>query len=224
MKLGKNIINMNKNNDKIDSYLLNKMSEEDKVLFEKELLSNDRLKEDLEFTSLVRDEIKDRNEKLRFIKSIKANKNRSIRLSYSIVGIAAAIVFGLFILTPDSVSPKIDMNYYNSYRATGDIAKIAELINAEKYQEALNSIEQEQHQIKDELNIVIESSSDSDSNERIEYETKLIANDLYELRWLRANALVGLKKIQEATEVLEQLLKENGPHQKETRDLLKKLK
>lgn len=215
---------MNTNSDKIDSYLLNKMSDEDKAIFENELSSNDKLKEDLEFTSLVRDEIKDRNEKLRLIKSIKTKKNKSFKLFFSITGIAAAIIFGLFVFTPESVSPVIDMNYYNSYRANGDIAKIAELINEQKYQEALYSIEQEMLQINDELNIIRESSSDSAASERIEYETKLVANDLYELSWLKANALVGLKNTQEATKVLELLLKENGNHQKDADNLLKKIK
>lgn len=224
MKLEKNIFNMNTNSDKIDSYLLNKMSKEDTVTFEKELLSDNRLKEDLEFTSLVRDEIKDRNEKLRFIKSVKAKKNRSIKLAYSMTGIAAAIVLGLFMLTPDSVSPTLDMNYYSSYRATGDIIKIAELINEEKYQEALVSIEQEQSQINNEFSIIKESFSESDNSERTEYETQLVENDQYELSWLKANALIGIKEYEKAACVLEQMLKGNGSHQKEAEELLKKIK
>lgn len=224
MKLEKNIFNMNTNSDKIDSYLLNKMSDEDKAIFEKELSSNADLREDLEFTSLVRDEIKDRNEKIRFIKSVKAKRSRTIKLAFSITSIAAAIVLGLFIITPDSVSPEIDMDYYTSYRATGDIAKIAELINEEKFKEALASIELEQSQINDEFKIIMESSSESVNSERIEYETQLVENDLYELSWLRANALIGLKEYHKATEVLEQLLTKNGSHQKEAEELLKKLK
>ena len=224
MKLEKNIFNMNTYSDKIDSYLLDKMSEEDKTKFENELSFNDNLKEDLEFTTLVRDEIKDRNEKLRFIRSVKARKSRSIKLVYSITGIAAAIILGLFIITPDSVSPAVDINYYSSYRATGDIIKIADLINEGKYQEALIAIEQEKNQISDELNIIMDSTSDGDNSERIEYESQLVKCDLYELAWLKANALLGTKDYKQAAEILEQLQMEDGAHQKEASVLLKKIK
>lgn len=225
MKLEKNIFNMNTYSDKIDSYLLDNMSEDDKTKFENELSSNDKLKEDLEFTTLVRDEIKDRNEKLRFIQSVKAKKSRSIKLVYSITGIAAAIIMGLFIITPNnSVSPVVDVNYYSSYRAAGDILKIADLINEGKYKEALTAIEQEQNQVSDELNIIMESTSDGDNSERIEYESQLAKSDLYELAWLKANALIGTKDYKQASEILEQLQKEDGPHKKEVSELLKKIK
>ena len=225
MKLEKNIFNMNTYSDKIDSYLLDNMSEDDKTKFENELSSNDKLKEDLEFTTLVRDEIKDRNEKLRFIQSVKAKKSRSIKLVYSITGIAAAIIMGLFIITPNnSVLPVVDVNYYSSYRAAGDILKIADLINEGKYKEALTAIEQEQNQVSDELNIIMESTSDGDNSERIEYESQLAKSDLYELAWLKANALIGTKDYKQASEILEQLQKEDGPHKKEASELLKKIK
>ena len=135
MRFVNNTFNMNTNIDKIDKYLTSEMSDNEMAIFESELSNDLKLKEDLEFVKSLKSELKDRNEKIRLIKGIKAKQKRNVSFAISTVSIAAAIVLGLIIVFPqlNTYSPQLDMGYYDSYRASGDITNIASLINNKEY-------------------------------------------------------------------------------------------
>lgn len=217
---------MNTNNDLIDAYLLGRMSNEEKKSFESKLSEDNLLKEEFDFTSNLREELKDRNDKLRLIKKIKNDQKRHLRSIISVTSIAAAIILGVFILAPEfnSFSPNIDMRYYESYRSVGDITAIAKLVNEKLYHEALSAIELEQKELDEELKIIHEQNSSSDETERIEYETKLVNRDNYELTWLKINAILGLGKKKEAIEILEHYVVIDGSHQEEANKIYRKIK
>lgn len=216
---------MNTNIDKIDKYLTNEMSDNEMAIFESELSNDLKLNEDLEFVKSLKSELKDRNEKIRLIKGIKAKQKRNVSFAISTVSIAAAIVLGFIIVSPqlNTYSPQLDMGYYDSYRASGDITNIAGLINNKEYKTAMQAIEQEEASIIQEIEVITQNSSENDSV-RVKYELELAQKDQYEISWLKANALIGLKENQKAIEILNKLSQKSGAHKEDAVTLLKKIK
>lgn len=216
---------MNTNIDKIDKYLTSEMSDNEMAIFESELSNDLKLKEDLEFVKSLKSELKDRNEKIRLIKGIKAKQKRNVSFAISTVSIAAAIVLGFIIVSPqlNTYSPQLDMGYYDSYRASGDITNIASLINNKEYKTAMQAIEQEEASIIQEIEVITQNSSENDSV-RVKYELELAQKDQYEISWLKANALIGLKENQKAIEILNKLSQKSGAHKEDAITLLKKIK
>lgn len=225
MRFVNNTFNMNTNIDKIDKYLTSEMSDNEMAIFESELSNDLKLKEDLEFVKSLKSELKDRNEKIRLIKGIKAKQKRNVSFAISTVSIAAAIVLGFIIVSPqlNTYSPQLDMGYYDSYRASGDITNIASLINNKEYKTAMQAIEQEEASIIQEIEVITQNSSENDSV-RVKYELELAQKDQYEISWLKANALIGLKENQKAIEILNKLSQKSGAHKEDAITLLKKIK
>ena len=225
MRFVNNTFNMNTNIDKIDKYLTSEMSDNEMAIFESELSNDLKLKEDLEFVKSLKSELKDRNEKIRLIKGIKAKQKRNVSFAISTVSIAAAIVLGFIIVSPqlNTYSPQLDMGYYDSYRASGDITNIASLINNKEYKTAMQAIEQEEASIIQEIEVITQNSSENDSV-RVKYELELAQKDQYEISWLKANALIGLKENQKAIEILNKLSQKSGAHKEDAITLLKRIK
>lgn len=101
--------------DRIDCYILGRMSAEERVAFEQELSHNEELREQFEFTKNLKSAITSREDKLSAIREMQqqrdeAEKNNrtltlnSKRRTKQIVAwasaIAAVLVVGLFIVTP----------------------------------------------------------------------------------------------------------------------------
>ena len=97
-------MNMNNNfQDRIDEYLLhgNKMSEEAKAQFLKEIEEDTEKKEQYELTKNVRMAIKSRGEKLKAMTEFQKEMKRSSRKSWLwISSIAAVMVGGFFAINP----------------------------------------------------------------------------------------------------------------------------
>ena len=123
----------------------------------------------------------------------------------------------------NTYSPQLDMGYYDSYRASGDITNIASLINNKEYKTAMQAIEQEEASIIQEIEVITQNSSENDSV-RVKYELELAQKDQYEISWLKANALIGLKENQKAIEILNKLSQKSGAHKEDAITLLKKIK
>lgn len=101
--------------DSIDRYLLNRMSEEERILFEDKCAENSELKEQLEHTQDVRVAISDRNEMLKRIQAwddeydakVKQKKVAAHKMRVSFIwisGIAAVVILGYFLLPLDDMT------------------------------------------------------------------------------------------------------------------------
>ena len=89
--------------DRIDEYLLhgNKMSEEAKAQFQKEIEEDTEKKEQYELTKNVRMAIKSRGEKLKAMTEFQKEMKRSSRKSWLwISSVAAVLVGGFFAINP----------------------------------------------------------------------------------------------------------------------------
>ena len=220
--------------DKIDAYLLNRMNESEKIEFEELLNKNQELKEHYQFTKTVRSELKDRTEKTRLLQTInekgKTNRFRKIALTSSaITGIAAVFILVFFIKYPSGSfhsMPVLDMEYYDEYRANGDIQSIAIFINEKKYKEALVKIQEEEQEIAElSMSDTIQYNSlTPEEKERVEYETKVYKRDRMELEWLKLHVYIGLNNKEEFNRIIKKIISEDGVHQADAKKLYESLK
>ena len=84
-------------------------------------------------------------------------------------------------------------------------------------------IEREESEVKDELSSLNDLRQGL-SKEDIEYEKEIIEEELHRLQWLKAIALKGCNKREEALSVLDDLRKIKGEYQLKADSLYKKLK
>ena len=234
--------------DKIDNYLLNRMSIEERHEFEQEIEANAELKEQLEFSRLVQAAIKDRGDKLSQIAKWEQEEPEQLieqddeesnavdpvkswrKYLYWSSGIAAVFVVGFFIFSTmkyssnDGGSPLSGDSYGNVYRGGSAInSDIIDLLGKGEYDTALMLIEREESEVKDELSSLNDLRQGL-SKEDIEYEKEIVEDELHRLQWLKAFALNGCDKKEEALSVLDDLRKIKGEYQLKADSLYKELK
>lgn len=223
--------------EKIDAYLLNRMNESEKIEFEELLNKNQELKDQYQFTKTVRNELKDRTEKIKLLQTIK-EKGKSIKLrkialtSSAITGIAAVFILVFFIKYPSGSfqsMPLLDMEYYDEYRANGDVKSIAILINEKKYEEALVKIQEEEQDLSEMSEMLMSDSIQYNSltqeeKARVEYEIKVYRRDRMELEWLKLHAYIGLNNKEEYNKIIKKIISEDGVHQVDAKKLYESIK
>ncbi len=210
--------------DKIDQYLLGKMSEMDRLAFEQELDKNQELKEQFNFTQKVKEAITSRNRKLAQIREWKdayeikhmddtnndgESHNSKRHYIYWISGIAALFVVGFFLFSPTASDTK-DGNgspiyvSVSSLRSGEDNTDVAKLINEGNYNSALEKIEEKEKKIESEI---LETEQEKANMNEEEYSDTQEVHEIQmdELSLLKAYALFGLKRSKEAMTVLDGL-------------------
>lgn len=209
--------------DRIDDYILDRMSDEERATFEKEMAADAELQEQVAFMQNMRIALKSRNEKLAAMKEWENDyvwqEERIVKRKwpYWVSGIAAVFVAGLMIFrTPSDIDPNGMLRGGDSY------ADIDTLILNEQYQEALTRIEEE---IQVNRNDSIEFVQDSlMSKEAFDYEMLVIKERQDNLKWQTVLALLGMNRKDEALSLLNELRKEKGPYKKDAKALYKCVK
>lgn len=213
--------------DKIDDYLMDRMPDDERMAFEKEVDGDKKIKEQLEFTMNLKQALKSRNEKLAAMERWKNDyiwkEDRRLattshptgrRIIYWISGVAAVIVAGLFMIRNHNYgddssillpSSGIDNNVF---RAGSDNSDLKLLLSQKKYDEALALIEQKNQELKkDTLELIRNSTIDKD---QIEYKLLFYRDQSDELKWLKAQALIGLNRFNDAFPLLNELRNSEG--------------
>ena len=243
--------------DKIDDYLLNRMSNEERLAFEKVIEHDKELQEQLTFTDNVRRVMKDRNERLAKMEEWKddyvwedermatasAAKGRPTgsgydycpaptmesrrvatsspfkRMLYVSSSIAAIIVVGflLFKLYSPS-SPEIAMDATSqsnnssnkndnvSFRGRSQSMDIESQLAMGDYSKALARIEKDESDIRTNLMLLEhESYSRGESHEDAITKKDTLEMKLGRLLFLKARALIGLERCDEALELLDEI-------------------
>lgn len=169
--------------DKIDNYLLNRMSDEDRQKFEQEVAVNEELKEQLEFSRLVQAAFNDRGEKLAKMaqweqEELAASSDEDEEQStpavapntwrkylYWCSGIAAVFIAGFFLYST------MHMNTGN--QSIGDMGsavlrgnsashdRIKEMLAKGDYNSALTLIEEEESEVLSERDMLDDSGNAS---------------------------------------------------------------
>ncbi len=222
-------MNDDQQQDWIDRFLRDEMTEEERKTFESQLKEDAGLKEQLDFTRMVRTAISSRKEKLNLIRKWdeetaaenKGNGHRDfIFRTIGIAGLVAAAVIGFFLLRPLCLFQElpvvnmINMEHYEHYKGRKTISHIAELIHEKNYKEALTLIEKEEH-------TATHSHSHPDGPDRPYIYMSANRQDTEELQWLKAHALAGLGRMKEALECLDRIRQAKGPYKDEADSLFR---
>jgi len=202
--------------DRIDDYLLNRMSDEERKNFEAEAAEDAELKEQLIFTENVRQAIISRNEKLAAMEKWKKDyaweDERATdfrRILYWASGIAAVFVVAFFLTwhyyeadRPSKYKPS-QMDSDVTLRDSSDSLEIELLLDQKKYEEALELIEEKFSTIKeDSLEMVQDETIET---ERKAYVMQIILDKQDELKWQKVQALIGLGQKENALRILDEL-------------------
>ena len=209
--------------DRIDDYILDRMSDEERSTFEKEMAADAELQEQVAFMQNMRIALKSRNEKLAAMKEWENDyvwqEERIVKRKwpYWVSGIAAVFVAGLMIFrTPSDIDPNGMLRGGDSY------AYIDTLILHEQYQEALDHIEEESLSIRNDSIEVVQDSLMSKKS--LDYNMLLIKEKQDDLKWQTILALLGMDRKDEALSLLNELRKEKGPYKKDAKALYKCVK
>lgn len=192
--------------DHIDDYLLGRMSDEDKMSFEKELKHNRELREQLEFTQNVQTATKSRNEKLTKMQEWEDDTTSRRSYLYWISGVAAIFIAGFFLFNT-FYGDKEELLYSpvqmgnGAVRAGSNYAEIEQLLVNRDYKQALTLIEKEEKTIAEQR---IQTDSIRDEEKRT-YDQMLIQTKADELCLLKVYALIGLDRREEALLLLDEL-------------------
>lgn len=236
--------------DRIDEYILGRMSAEDRKTFEDDLKKDKSLFEQYNYTKIVQETISKqaqlrqdmclwdeeiekerRKEESRVACCAAASKPRR-RLWLWVSGIAAILVVGMFVVNPFSTSepdlPYESISVGSAARDGGDLGEIDKLITNKQYEQALVMIEEAEREMQ-EASSQEAFNNDSciygaEDRERIEYEKRELQQRKDDLAWMKANALIGLGHKSEALIILQSLRGVDGKYKDKAETLFNQLK
>lgn len=203
--------------DRIDSYIRGEMTAAERSMFTSELSTNPELRKEFELTRRIANSISDRAKKKEQIQAWKKknSSHKTIYMSSAITSVAAMLVVGFFLFrnAPESPAPIAMDSATSSDRYTA-YSEISMLIEKEDYTRALAYIE------KAESSAV--STNSNQENKIMACNDSIYAN-LYELKWLKAQVLVGLDRTDEAKSVLQEIKYIEGKYHNEIDSLWNEL-
>lgn len=237
--------------EKIDDYVLGKMSAEDRDKFEKEVSQDIEKQEQLKLTQNVSTAIKSRNKKLAMMQEWEqkgTGSNRKIMAwASSAIGVAAVFAIGFFLFVPKEddkdlslfSSVEIGSGYpVKSIEHIGNAIKdqksdkngiflyqIKRMINDKEYEKAISLIDEIRDSLKNREKLLRDTISVK-SEERLNDFSELsnIEKSIYELQWLEIEAYIGLNDVESAIVLLKEFRKEEGKYKIQADSLLNVLK
>lgn len=203
--------------DRIDSYIRGEMTAGERSMFASELSLNPDLRKEFELNRKIANSISDRAKKKEQIQAWKKKKtsHKTIYVSSAITSIAAMLVVGFFMFrnTPDSSTLNTTENIVSSNRYTA-YSEISMLIEKEDYTKALAYIEKAES---------ISVNPETSTEDQVMANNDSLSTNLYELKWLKAQVLVGLDRTNEAKSILKEIKNIEGKFQDDIDFLLNKL-
>lgn len=185
------------NQDRIDAYIRGEMTASERASFSKDLSQNSELRKDYEFTRKVANSISDRERKRQQIREWNQKGHKAVYMYSTIMSIAAMLVVGFFIFRyspSDNATPLSIESPSKSSESYYTFAEISQLIEKKDYSVALKHIEDIER---------TDCEAYIDSMGTINSLSVLERSD--ELMWLKVQALLGLKRIEEAQTILKDI-------------------
>lgn len=201
----------NNTQDRIDAYIRGEMNASERASFSKDLSQDIELRKDYEFTRNVANSISDRERKKRQIREWNRKGVKTFYMYSTIMSIAAMLVVGFFIfrnIPSDNATTLYTESSSKSSESYYAFAEICQLIDNQDYGVALKYIEE----IESKDNIITLDSIPTAY-------TISLSERTYELKWFKAQALLGLKRIEEARTILKDISSSNSRY-KEKADSL----
>ena len=218
--------------ERIDNYLLNRMSEQERQQFESELVSDPELQKELESQRQVANAVQRAamNSFLKQHAQQRSNKYRSLfsstrRVIWTVASIAAMFVLVIGFMNYNKTA--------NTFRNEGllaynnleipvardgnqiDIlaAKAYQMIGDGDYSLARKTIEEARDYIKTEL--IVEPRTDEEK-----YRNQVLQMKEYELEWLEVIMMMKQGKVMNSKRILRRIISSNSPYSKSARALL----
>lgn len=196
--------------DRIDAYIRGEMNVSERSAFSKDLSQNTVLRKDYEFTRNVANSILDRERKKQQIREWNNKGHKTIYMYSTILSVAAMLVVGFFIFRyiPSGNEITLSESSLKSSETYYAFAEIGQMIDNQDYGVALKHIEE------------IENTDNIASLDSLSTANPMsVSERTYELKWFKAQALLGLKRIDEARTILKDLSCSNSRY-KEKADSL----
>lgn len=215
--------------DRIDKYLREEMSPQERSDFEKEIGSDPELRKEIDLNRDIIRALASRQEKLDFMNTWKAHSERSTRrlyLSMGVVGFAASLLIGIWVIKPQfsSRNPDITLEYGQGsmiFRGGSSSDEVNDLLRSGGYERALAVIDSLEISYKEPASEYIPFDSLS---EEMLYRREVERLALYYLKWQRIQALIGLRKYDEALDLLGEFRKEKGELQEKADSVWSEIK
>lgn len=196
--------------DRVDRYLLNRMSEAERAEFEQQMRDDKELREQVNFTRIVKTELADRARLEEMMQRCDDRRRRQYTLRrrkivWLTTSLSAAAVVALGVFFSWNGNERIVPNVSTagseiSFRGSNAPADVARLINSGNYEEALATVDSLKT-VLDKYNAEIAADTCIADDER-QYRLTESTKEADRLDWLRANALIGLGKTDEAAAIL----------------------
>lgn len=197
--------------DRIDAYIRGELNASERATFSKDLSQDPELRKDYEFTRNVANSISDRERKKQQIREWNRKNDKTVYMYSTIMSIAAMLVVGFFIFRYIPSDNAITLSTENSSKTSENyyaFAEIGQLIENQNYGVALKYIEK------------IESTDNKISLDSVSTANSIsVSERTYELKWFKVQALLGLKRIEEARTLLKDISSSNSRY-KEKADSL----
>ncbi len=219
--------------DRVDRYLLNRMSEAERAEFEQQMRDDKELREQVNFTRIVKTELADRARLEEMMQRCDDRRRRQHTLRRrkivwwtSSLSAAAVVALGVFFswnVNDDRIVPNVSsVGSEIAFRGSNVPADVATLINSGKYEEALATVDSLKT-VLDKYNAEIAADTCIADDER-QYRLTESTKEADRLDWLRANALIGLGKTDEAAAILLRLRSEKSAYANQADSLYKLIK
>lgn len=226
--------------DRIDAYLLDKMTSDERRQLEIDASNFEEIKKELEFSSNVQKALFSRTQKLIAIKEWeKKEKNKQkmkiapYRNLYWISGIAAAFIVGIFIYislpspsSGDIAKESSNQPIFSSSAKDGDMSfrgcsqmDTESLLAMGDYSKALAQIEKDEANVRTELMLIDRQMSSREvSPDSVRVQQK--KNKLVHLLYLKAKVLIALNRTDEAVKLLDEIRHSDSKYYREQADSL----
>lgn len=225
--------------DKIDNYLLNRMSDEDKAAFEAEMEADEELKKQYQFTKVLKEELSERarlREKMAQWDKEKAEQatvRPMRRWMLAAASLAAIVVIGLFFTFNWHTMTPTHPGIGDGIRDTDDTAFIEDvnvLVKNKEYDKAINIIDakiaENDQQIAfnekyTDYNADMEEDEEAPTQEEAQEALKKAKDFQGELLLMKAQVLMQSGEKDKAKAILKELTDENSPVKEKAKELLK---
>lgn len=215
--------------DKIDRYVTDKMTPNERESFVKEMENDPSLRAQLHLVEDIKDGLVRRQEKVEQIQkwqqdSMKEKVKRSNVIRLSTISVAAAVMIGAFISYPTSYHGLQDHGFKTEMqslsRSTDDF-NLMSYWDSKKYEDCLIAI---QHEIDSCIDAM--ANLDSENLPAEEYEGKMESYSVQidNLKWANIQTLLKMKRYSESLVATEKYISSNGIRKEAATKLQKRLR
>lgn len=201
--------------DKIDRYLREEMTDSERNAFENALAGDDTLRQRVELMRDIVDAVETRGmeEHLRILDEVRHKRRIVYRIAGVVSALAACLLLSVLFLRvgDDNLSIPVSISsYYGEFERGGTYSQdIVKMLRDNHYDEALSLIDSLEIAYRSEDSLLLTKSVKTEEDIYI-HEKDSIA--LYQLGWLRIQALIGSKKYREVRESLKQYRLQEGDY------------